>query len=106
MSELEYQKRRSHRTHRCARIRRNHLDGGCGSGGGGEGRLGACQLAGSDALRAARECPPEAVPVLAHPRSNRIFAAAHGTAYALWLTAAHFGEATLQVASSVMGWIG
>jgi len=68
--------------------------------------LGACQLAGWDALRAARECPPGAVPVLAHPRSNRIFAAAHGTAYALWLTAADFAEATLQGASSVMRWSG
>ena len=49
---------------------------------------------------------PGAVPVLAHPRSNRIFAAAHGTAHALWLTAADFAEATLQGASSVMRWSG
>ncbi len=42
------------------------------------------------------------VPVLAHPTSNRIFAAAHGTAYALWLTAADFAEAASQGASSVL----
>jgi hypothetical protein len=46
------------------------------------------------------------VPVLAHPRSNRIFAAAHGTAYALWLTDADFAEAVSQGASSVMRWSG
>jgi len=63
-----------------------------------------------DTLGAARpeDCRARAngVPVVAHPRSNRIFAAAHGTAYALWLTAADFAEATLQGASSVMRWSG
>jgi hypothetical protein len=46
------------------------------------------------------------VPVLAHPRSNRIFAAAHGTAYALWLTPTDFAEAASQGATSLMRWSG
>ena len=44
------------------------------------------------------------VPVLAHPLSERVFATARGTAYALWLTPADHAEALGLGASSVMRW--
>jgi hypothetical protein len=45
-------------------------------------------------------------PVLAHPRTGRIFAAAHGTAYALWLTPADFDTATADGLTTVTQWSG
>jgi len=46
------------------------------------------------------------VPVLAHPESNRIFAAARGTRYALWLTPPDIEAATLLGASTLASWAG
>jgi hypothetical protein len=46
------------------------------------------------------------VPVLAHPESNRIFAAAHGTRYALWLTPPDIEAAALLGASTSASWAG
>jgi hypothetical protein len=45
-------------------------------------------------------------PVLAHPRTQRIFALAHGSAYALWLTPADLGDAERLGASTTMRWSG
>ena len=45
-------------------------------------------------------------PVLAHPKTNRIFAAARGTQYALWLTPPDFEAALALGASSRMTWTG
>jgi hypothetical protein len=63
-----------------------------------------------DVLGAAlpRDCRAQAKgrPVLAHPESNRIFAAAHGTAYALWLTPDDNVAALNQGASTRMKWSG
>lgn len=43
-------------------------------------------------------------PVLAHPATNRIFASAYGTQYALWLTPPDFLEALALGAGTVMTW--
>ena len=55
-----------------------------------------------------RDCRAQAKgrPVLAHPVTNRIFAVARGTAYALWLTPDDFKEALSQGASTTMTWSG
>jgi hypothetical protein len=45
-------------------------------------------------------------PVLAHPGSDRIFAVAHGTAYALWLTPDDFSKARRAGAATEMEWSG
>lgn len=53
-----------------------------------------------------RDCRAQAKgkPVLAHPDSDRIFAACHGTAYALWLTPDDFVNASRAGASTLMRW--
>ncbi len=43
-------------------------------------------------------------PVLAHPATDRIIAAARGTAYALWLTPEDFADAREGGAKTVMAW--
>jgi hypothetical protein len=55
-----------------------------------------------------RDCRAQATgtPVLAHPETDRIFAAAHGTAYALWLTPVDFERALQGEATTVMTWSG
>jgi hypothetical protein len=55
-----------------------------------------------------RDCRAQAngIPVLAHPDSDRIFAAARGTAYALWLTPEDFAAAAEAGAATVMTWSG
>jgi hypothetical protein len=55
-----------------------------------------------------RDCRGQAKgrPVLAHPETDRIFAACRGTAYALWLTPDDFVEALRAGASTVMRWSG
>jgi hypothetical protein len=55
-----------------------------------------------------RDCRAQAKgkPVLAHPETDRIFAAAHGTAYALWLTPEDFDHALHGGANTVMRWSG
>jgi hypothetical protein len=45
-------------------------------------------------------------PVLAHPETDRIFAAARGTTYALWLTPADCQDALEAGAKTVMTWAG
>src|SRR5438067_2868056 len=45
-------------------------------------------------------------PVLAHPDTDRIFAVAHGTAYALWLTPEDFKAAREAGGATVMTWSG
>jgi hypothetical protein len=45
-------------------------------------------------------------PVLAHPDTDRIFALAHGTQYALWLTPEDFSEASEAGAKTLMVWSG
>ena len=46
------------------------------------------------------------IPVLAHPANDRIFAAAHGTAYALYLTPDDYTAALGSGAQTVMRWSG
>jgi hypothetical protein len=55
-----------------------------------------------------RDCRAQAkgTPVLADPATNRIFAAAHGTAYSLWVTPEDFAAAIRQGASTTMTWSG
>ena len=45
-------------------------------------------------------------PVLAHPKTNRIFAAARGSRYALWLTPPDFQAASAMGAKTLMTWSG
>jgi hypothetical protein len=55
-----------------------------------------------------RDCRAQANgrPVLAHPRTDRIFAKAHGTAYALWLTPDDYTAALEAGAKTTMTWTG
>lgn len=46
------------------------------------------------------------IPVLAHPGTDRIFAAAHGTAYALWLTPEDYEVAMAAGLKTEMRWTG
>jgi len=52
------------------------------------------------------ECRAQAkgTPVLAHPSTGRVFAAAHGTAYALWLVPSDFAAAVGAGLSTEMRW--
>jgi hypothetical protein len=52
------------------------------------------------------ECRAQAkgTPVLAHPETGRVFAAAHGTAYALWLVPDDFESAVAAGLTTVMRW--
>lgn len=55
-----------------------------------------------------RDCRAQAKgrPVLARPQTDRIIAVAHGTAYALLLTADDFSSALVAGAKTVMAWSG
>ena len=55
-----------------------------------------------------QECRAQArgTPVLAHPETGRVFAAAHGTAYALWLVPSDYEEATSAGLKTTMTWSG
>ena len=52
------------------------------------------------------ECRAQArgTPVLAHPMTARVFAAAHGTAYALWLTHSDYEAAIAAGLTTVTRW--
>lgn len=62
-------------------------------------------LLGTAVLPACR-AQAKGIPVLAHPGTGRIFAAAHGTAYALWLTPEDYEVAMAAGLKTEMRWTG